>query len=685
MSKHQYNPRHDQQQASGGSPPYDPFTTLADKPRWVDWREEERGGKPTKTPYNARNGRQASTTDPNTWATRQQARARLPKLLNGTEKGGIGIVLGADPGPFDIAYLCGIDLDSCIDERGIPASWAAAIVAALDTYTEVSPSGRGLKAFFYIRSGAVRSFLDRLGVAAESWGTKRGIVGRPGGDHGPGIELYCSHRYFTVTGRLWSAGGRSINLLNGPELEALAKLLPKPTSFKAANGNARRTQASSSSSSSDRDDSRSAKAWRAAYAFKDQTYEDMCKGLRDHEDDDIRDWVKEKGETNNERELHRLWDRGIAGDEADADDTGGADKNRNDPYQFPLIRFNAIGLDTTRPYLVRELIPREGLTVVWGPPKCGKTFWTFDLMMHVALGWPYRGKRVDQATVVYVACEGERGLKARKEAFRQKHLSGGLMERGLDPPFYLLTTRLNLPKQADKLARDIADQIPPGVVGAIVIDTLNRSIGGSESSDEDMTKYVDAAGILEAQFQCAVIVIHHCGVDGTRPRGHTSLTGSCAGQLGVQRNQSKQIITTVEYLKDGPEGERLISKLDVIEVGVDEDGENITSCVVLADKEEGMILGHEEMAAAQKIALDTLTRALDEKGEVSPEREGIPPNTTCVPLETWRQYAYDSGISTGVEVSAKRQAFRRASRELIAKELVGMHRELVWLIRGWWM
>jgi hypothetical protein len=32
--------------------------------------------------------------------------------------------------------------------------------------------------------------------------------------------------------------------------------------------------------------------------------------------------------------------------------------------------------------------PRVGLILVWGPPKCGKSFWTFDTVMHIALGWP---------------------------------------------------------------------------------------------------------------------------------------------------------------------------------------------------------------------------------------------------------------------------------------------------------
>src|SRR4051794_30419725 len=88
-------------------------------------------------------------------------------------------------------------------------------------------------------------------------------------------------------------------------------------------------------------------------------------------------------------------------------------------------RFKFTSFDDLRPgkehlYLVKRLIPRVGLTLVWGPPKCGKSFLTFDLMMHVALGWEYRGRKVLQGEVVYCAFEGAEGFKLRAEAFRRQ-------------------------------------------------------------------------------------------------------------------------------------------------------------------------------------------------------------------------------------------------------------------------
>ncbi len=41
------------------------------------------------------------------------------------------------------------------------------------------------------------------------------------------------------------------------------------------------------------------------------------------------------------------------------------------PSRFAIQQFDEIALGDTPPYLVRGLVPTKGLTVVWGPPKCG--------------------------------------------------------------------------------------------------------------------------------------------------------------------------------------------------------------------------------------------------------------------------------------------------------------------------
>jgi AAA domain len=245
--------------------------------------------------------------------------------------------------------------------------------------------------------------------------------------------------------------------------------------------------------------------------------------------------------------------------------------------RFALMPFYKIKVGTTGAYLVKGLVPREGLIVIWGPPKCGKSFWTFDLVMHVVLGWSYRGRRVLQGPVVYVACEGGHGFAARIEAYRQAHLQG---YEG-DVPFFLVPARLALFEDHQELITEIRRTVNKTEPVAVVIDTLNRSLTGSENSDQDMSAYIKAADVIHETFNCAVMIVHHCGTEGTRPRGHTSLSGAVEAQIAVKRTTNGAATARVEYMKDGPEGDEIAFHLEQVVIGTDDDGESMTSCIVM--------------------------------------------------------------------------------------------------------
>jgi hypothetical protein len=287
------------------------------------------------------------------------------------------------------------------------------------------------------------------------------------------------------------------------------------------------------------------------------------------------------------------------------------------------------------------------------------------------------GALSSKGTVVYIACEGERGLAARNAAFWQKHLNGED-----DPPFYLLTTRLDLPAQINQLGIDLVAQIPAGTaVGAIVLDTLNRSIGGSESKDEDMAAYVTAADMLREYFKCAVIVIHHCGIDATRPRGHTSLTGAVDAQLAIKRGGDDQITTYVEWLKDGPEGDSFWSRLETIEVGRDENDMPITSCVVIdAEGRPTKNTKRIKLSPKQQIALDALIRAVAADGKPAPGHNHIPSSAIVVSEELWRRFYMATTSSDGQDENTRRKAFRDARDALMSKGCIQMFNDLVYVV-----
>jgi predicted P-loop ATPase len=261
-------------------------------PRWVDWRYELRGPekKPTKVPYAPRAGlKRAKADDPSTWGTRPEAEAVAPQIING-HGGGVGIELG-DLGA-DL-HLAGLDLDSCLRD-GVTSSWATTILDLVDTYAEISPSGRGLKLFLYIGTEDVRWFLDRIGVPSNGWGCRRGIPGEDARDHGPAIEFYAALRYFAVTDKRWPDAPDRLRLLDRDTLDRLAPLIPPPRPEHSSDGKR------------GGDNSRSAAAMRLAAKMKADGafFADWVAALQS--DPETAAWYREKGD---DRQLRRTWDR----------------------------------------------------------------------------------------------------------------------------------------------------------------------------------------------------------------------------------------------------------------------------------------------------------------------------------------------------------------------------------------
>ena len=119
----------------------------------------------------------ARANDPETWGTLQEAQMALQM---GNFDG-----LGFEFGNFHAETLrvSGIDLDHVVREDGTLEPFAAEIVKLMKSYTEYSPSGRGLHIL--------------CKTAVKDIGRKKGI------NTLSGIEMYNHGRYFTVTGKIY--------------------------------------------------------------------------------------------------------------------------------------------------------------------------------------------------------------------------------------------------------------------------------------------------------------------------------------------------------------------------------------------------------------------------------------------------------------------------------------------------
>jgi hypothetical protein len=295
--------------------------------------------------------------------------------------------------------------------------------------------------------------------------------------------------------------------------------------------------------------------------------------------------------------------------------------------------------------------------------------------MHVALGWLYRGHRVQQGAVVYLALEGGTGFPARKEAWRQRHLP----EHHDPVPFYLLDVPVDLIADRDKLITSIKVQLGDRNPAVVAVDTLNRALMGDENKSEDMAKFIRAADMIRGAFGCAVIIVHHCGVQGSRPRGHTSLPGADDAQIAVERDNAGNVRATVEHMKDGEAGAVMVSRLERVVLDKDSDGDEITSCVVVEVEGEATVRHGPKVSGAAKIALDLLRKALDEAGEKPSASNHIPPGVRTCRTTTWRGYCEQGMVTKGDSPDSKRKAFVRAVEKLRAQNIIGLWSDWVWL------
>lgn len=336
--------------------------------------------------------------------------------------------------------------------------------------------------------------------------------------------------------------------------------------------------------------------------------------------------------------------------------------------RFVLVAFKDIKLSTRRQYLIKGLLPREGLALIWGPPGCGKSFLAYDMAMHIALGQPFRGRRTAKGPVVYVACEGEPGIPQRTEAYKQARFLAEID----DVPFFMIMAKVEMPHHDVFLAIDIKDQIGSVKPAAIFIDTLNRSFVGSENKDEDMGAYIRAADRLYRAFGCCVAIIHHSGVEGTRYRGHTSLKGAVDAEIEVAKADDGLITAKVIKMKDGADGTVFTNRLKVIDLGLDEDGEEMTSCVIEPSDEEPAERV-KKLSPNQQKAFDELKKCMSFAGSTSQR------GTITVSLETWQRELFNTGVIER-DSAGYRDKWAVLKRELKNRGRILFDSNRVWII-----
>ena len=341
-----------------------------------------------------------------------------------------------------------------------------------------------------------------------------------------------------------------------------------------------------------------------------------------------------------------------------------------------------ITIDTHVDALVKGVLHPGDVAALYGPSGVGKTFAAIDLAYHLALGRSWHGRRVRQAAVLYVGLEGTRGLRHRMFAYRRHMGSAGRMLARLT--VHTPLDRSEVGKDGEAIIIEHAKALGAAggkPVGLIVVDTLARAIAGDdENSAQDMAAFVGRVSTIARETGAAVLVVHHPGKDDARGmRGSTALFAACDAVIKITSNGNVREVAA-EKVKDGVIGPLFSYQLKPVSLGTDDDGDEITSCIVKAVGNRDKVPRRPDRNSAPGRALAELEElVIAGKAQVAQGHARAPDGAKLVARREWRAACQRKRLSTG-DGDAERKAFQRAERTLLDANLIGDHGEEVWLL-----
>lgn len=591
---------------------------IRDLPAWVIWRFEDNpgGGKPRKVPYytngSKRHGVQGSPADAANLVTFDAAKAAA--VRRGFD--GVGFAALAQFG------ICALDFDDCIKGGEIHPD---IMEIAYETYAEFSPSGKGIRLFFKGDLGNGKA------IRGEEFG----------------MECFSSRGFVTFTGNTLEAtefAGNTDTI--APINDAVRELYARKFTRSSA-------EAPDVHTSGEPSGMTIAQIEQCLAALPtDLHYDDwLTVGMAIHcetRGEGFELWEEWSGNspkyTNREYNEERWRSFGKSGG---AQVTGrsllklandhGAKISLNSPAspdefeelveraldeaETSGLRFNfepvhQFSSAQALPWIIKGVLPQAGLAVVYGASGSGKSFAVLDMGFAIARGEPWRGKRVKQGRVAYIAAEGAEGFRKRLAAYALHH-SVDLST----VPMSVLDGAPNLMELKD--AKDLAAGVmASGGADVIIVDTFAQTTpGANENAGEDVGKALGHCKRLHELTGALVVLIHHSGKDASKgARGWSGLRAAADAEIEVVREGNARALRLSKN-KDGEDGLQWGFALDVVQLGVDEDLDPITSCVAVEAEIPVGGMSDRKLGAVEKVVNEVIqefAQAQTEGIEVGP-------------------------------------------------------------------
>ena len=191
-------------------------------------------------------------------------------------------------------------------------------------------------------------------------------------------------------------------------------------------------------------------------------------------------------------------------------------------------------------WLVDPLLP-QGLSMLFGSPKSGKSYLAVSLAWAVASGSPWFGFRTVQTPVLYLVGEGLGDIRLRAEAL---HVADGTHPGG-QLSWWSTSLRLSSERDQARLRLEVAR----AGAGLLIVDTWQRFAGLRDENDAGQT--TAALSVLEdlAQDGVSVVLVHHRSkAQDVGARGSSALTASVEAALLVERDDDAKLARMSSFM-----------------------------------------------------------------------------------------------------------------------------------------
>jgi hypothetical protein len=229
-------------------------------------------------------------------------------------------------------------------------------------------------------------------------------------------------------------------------------------------------------------------------------------------------------------------------------------------------------------WIIKEWLAAHCVAMIFGPSGAGKSFIALDMACSIASGIPWQGIKTKPGVVVYLAGEGNYGIRKRIASWAIEHQT-----RQLDN--LLISNRaidLDAPGAAAEVIK-VVRSITQEPISLLIVDTVNNHMSGDENAAKDVRAMVNSCSTASSALGATTVFIHHTGVSETaqgRERGSSAWRGGLDFSIYVSRTTDKAIKIEAKKVKDDKEPDPIYGSLKPVKLGwKDEDGEEITGAV----------------------------------------------------------------------------------------------------------